>query len=320
MNRPAQPGRWLHRYAVTTAVATFFLVVAGGLVTSTGSGLAVPDWPLSYGMLFPPMVGGIFYEHGHRMIAGTVGLMTLGLALWLWRSERRAWLRWVGVVAVVAVLTQAVLGGITVLWLLPTPVSVSHAGLAMAYFSLMASLALLTSPGWRRPVSRVRLHGHLPLPRLAVLTAAVTYVQILLGATVRHAGAGLACPDFPLCRGALVPAGAGTGVALQLAHRAGALVVAGLVLGLAWRVWTRHRDCADLRLLSGLAVALVALQVVLGAYSVWQELHVVTTTTHVAGGALLLVTTVLASLQAHRRFVVAPASAETTVAGGEALA
>lgn len=320
MTRPAEPSRWLHRYAVVTAVATFFLVIAGGLVTSTGSGLAVPDWPLSYGMLFPPMVGGIFYEHGHRMVAGLVGLMTVGLALWLWRRERRSWLRWLGLLAVVAVLTQAALGGITVLWFLPTPVSVGHAGLAMAFFSLMASLALLTSPGWRRPVSRSHADGILPLPRLALLTAVATFTQILVGAAVRHTGSGLACPDFPLCEGALVPTGAGTDVALQLAHRAGALLVAGLVSWLAWRVWTTHAERRELRLLSGLAVGLVILQMFLGALSVWQELHVVTTTAHVAGGALLLATTVLACLQAYRRFVPRRTPAETPVTEGEALA
>src|SRR5207237_5113122 len=110
---------WLHRYAVLWSFCTLFLVVAGGLVTSNDAGLSVPDWPLSYGKLMPPMEGGIFYEHGHRMIASMVGLFTIVSTVWLWKTESRKWLRWLGVFALLAVITQGVLGGLTVLMLLP---------------------------------------------------------------------------------------------------------------------------------------------------------------------------------------------------------
>src|SRR6476646_10088864 len=120
----APRSRALHRYAVLTAAATLFLIVAGGLVTSTESGLSVPDWPLSYGMLMPPMVGGVFYEHGHRMAATTVGFLTLVLAVWTARAEPRPSVRRLAWGALAAVITQGVLGGLTVLYLLPTPVSV----------------------------------------------------------------------------------------------------------------------------------------------------------------------------------------------------
>ena len=140
---------WLHRFAVSTAGATLLLIVAGALVTSNQAGLAVPDWPLSYGTWMPPMVGGIFYEHGHRMIGASVGLLTIILALWLWRAERRSWLRRVGFIGVAAVVLQGVLGGITVLYLLPWPVSVGHASLAQLFFCLTVSLALFTSQGWQ---------------------------------------------------------------------------------------------------------------------------------------------------------------------------
>src|SRR3990167_2457625 len=126
----------LRRYAQFTAIATFVLLIAGGLVTSTDSGLAVPDWPLSYGMWFPPMVGGIFYEHGHRMIAGVVGLMILGLAAWLWMRETRRWVRVLGYSAAGAVVLQALLGGLTVLLLLPPSVSIAHACLGQGVFVL----------------------------------------------------------------------------------------------------------------------------------------------------------------------------------------
>ena len=104
----------LHRFAVFTALCTTFLIFAGGMVTSTESGLAVPDWPLSYGMFFPPMVGGIFYEHGHRMVASFVGFLTVILSVWAWRKETRGWVRWWALGALGAVIAQGILGGITV--------------------------------------------------------------------------------------------------------------------------------------------------------------------------------------------------------------
>ena len=117
-----------------TALSTLFLIFAGGMVTSTGSGLAVPDWPLSYGTLFPPMIGGVFYEHGHRMIATVVGFLTLCLAVWLWFKEERQWVKVLGLCCLGAVIVQGLLGGITVLFYLPTLVSVAHGVLAQTFF------------------------------------------------------------------------------------------------------------------------------------------------------------------------------------------
>src|ERR1700681_4778369 len=125
---------WLHRYAVLLAVCTLFLVVAGASVTSKEAGLSVPDWPLSYGQVMPPMVGGVFFEHGHRMVATTVGMLTIGLVIFLARAERRAWMRKLGWIALAAVVAQGVLGGLTVLLLLPPAVSISHACLAQLFF------------------------------------------------------------------------------------------------------------------------------------------------------------------------------------------
>jgi cytochrome c oxidase assembly protein subunit 15 len=126
--------RGLHRWSLLLAFCTLLLVVAGGLVTSRDAGLSVPDWPLSYGKLMPPMEGGILYEHGHRMVATTVGMFTIVSMVWLLRVERRKWLRVLGVVALVAVITQGVLGGLTVLYLLPWWISSSHATLAQLFF------------------------------------------------------------------------------------------------------------------------------------------------------------------------------------------
>jgi cytochrome c oxidase assembly protein subunit 15 len=125
----------LHRWALFTTCCTAFLIFVGGLVTSTDSGLAVPDWPLSYGMLFPPMVGGIFYEHGHRMAAAFVGFLTVILAIWTCVKEDRSWVRWLSLTALAAVVLQGILGGLTVLYLLPASISMTHACLAQTSFA-----------------------------------------------------------------------------------------------------------------------------------------------------------------------------------------
>src|SRR5690242_10519693 len=179
---------WLHRYAVLWSFCTLFLVVAGGLVTSNDAGLSVPDWPLSYGKLMPPMTGGIFYEHGHRMVATTVGLLTIGLVIWLWRAERRRWLRLLGLAALGAVIAQGVLGGMTVIFLLPRPVSISHACLAELFFSTTVAIAVFTSRSWMRGPREVGDHG---LFGIAGLAAATIFCQVALGAAARHHALGV---------------------------------------------------------------------------------------------------------------------------------
>ena len=197
----------LHRYSQFVAACTVVLVLAGSFVTSTGSGLAVPDWPTTYGwnmFTFPPSmwVGGIFYEHGHRLIASTVGFLTIVLAVWLWRADPRRWMKRLGVVALGAVVLQGVLGGLTVLFFLPAPISIAHAGLAELFFCTIVSIALFTSPRWKHADNPV---DDPSLRRFATATVAVVYAQILIGATMRHTGAGLAIPDFPLMFGGIVP-------------------------------------------------------------------------------------------------------------------
>lgn len=278
----------LHRFAVLTAVATLALIVAGGLVTSTESGLAVPDWPLSYGQLMPPMVGGVFYEHGHRMVATAVGILTVVLAVWLARSERRRWVRRLGVLAVAAVIGQGVLGGLTVLYLLPTPVSVAHACLAQAFFCLVVAIAVVTSPRWR-PLPR-RLESP---TRLAAIASGAVFVQLVLGAVMRHTKAGLAIPDFPLSLGRVVPPLDSFPVSIAFAHRAWALVVAALVFAAAARAAR-----AGLKRAGFFLGALVLAQIALGAATVLSGKAVAITTAHVAAGALLLGTCVALAIGA----------------------
>jgi heme a synthase len=287
----------MHRYAVFVAVCTALLVFAGGLVTSTGSALSVPDWPLSYGMLFPPMVGNVRFEHGHRLLAGSVGMLTLGLAAWLLLREPRRAVRRLGLLAVAAVILQGVLGGLTVLLLLPPPVSIAHASLGQTFFCIVVSIALLTSPGWKsvsdpRPAPR-------PLPTLAAVLCGLVFVQLLVGATMRHTGAGLAIPDFPLAFGRMVPPLDNPAVALHFAHRVLGLVVAlaaALVAGTA----IRQRVEPTLLRPAALALALVLVQIGLGGVTVLSRKAAVPATLHVLNGALILATSLVLALRSYR--------------------
>lgn len=294
--------RWLHFYLRFVAAATLSLIVAGGLVTSTGSGLAVPDWPNTYGTFmfaFPlsKMVGGIFYEHGHRLIASTVGLLTIGLAVWIARIEPRRWVRALGWTSLAAVVAQGLLGGITVLYFLPAPISIGHAGLAQIFFVLVVGLALFTSAGWRAgrpgPDDRVAV-------RLAQVTPPVIYAQILLGATMRHTGAGLAIPDFPLAFGRLVPPEWTPAIAIHFAHRVGAAAVTAIVLATAGHLLYHHGERRDLTRPALLLAGLVAVQVGLGAWTVLSGRQVAVNTAHVAVGAAVLATSVVLALRVHR--------------------
>jgi cytochrome c oxidase assembly protein subunit 15 len=175
--------RILSYYTKLLVGVTFLLIIAGGLVTSTKSGLSVPDWPLSYGQLMPPMVGGIRYEHTHRIIASLVGLMTLILAIWIGFSESRRWVRWAGIGALGLVVAQGILGGMTVLYLLPAPISILHACLAQTFFSVTVCLAFAMSKEWNES----RSHSSACLvQRPAIVMIALIYVQLILGATLRH--------------------------------------------------------------------------------------------------------------------------------------
>jgi len=286
----------LHRFATVTAAATWVLLFLGGLVTSTGSGLAVPDWPLSFGQVFPAMVGGVLYEHGHRLAASAVGLLTLVLAIWVVVAESRPAVRALGIAMLVAVLLQGILGGVTVLYKLPLAVSVTHACLAQVFFCLAVSMAIVTGPGWGPPRSPALSLGS-PVAALAAATTTAVFCQLVLGALTRHMGAGLAIPDFPLAFGRLVPPLETTGIAVHFAHRCGALVVTGLVAAL---VATVVRTAPALRPLAVLLAALVATQITLAAIVIWTHRAVTPTTLHLVVGAAILGTCVAITLRAAR--------------------
>ncbi len=319
-----KPGKFVRVSTRIVAISVFFLLVAGALVTSTSSGLAVPDWPLSYGKLMPPMVGGILYEHGHRLIAATVATM-VGLqilVLGFGRTDRTTFR--LGLAAFGAILGQAVLGGVTVLFLLPPAVSSAHAGLAQIVFALTATVALRTSRFWSRfteeaPRAVVDPATLAKTSRLALWAAGASYVQILLGAIVRHTGAGLAIPDWPLSFGKIVPTGTdwtATGVLAHFTHRTFAWVVVALVVaaGLSLR---KVRGISAFGPLSTLWFVLVAAQVTLGATSVWTGKAVAITSAHLAVGGLLWITGVLAAVLLARLKALTTAPAPAGAPAGE---
>ena len=313
----SQGYRWLHRFSVFTAGATLFLIFAGAMVSSTGSGLAVPDWPLSYGMVFPPMIGGIFYEHGHRMVATFVGILTTALAIWLWRREERRWLRNLGMAALAAVVLQGLLGGLTVLYLLPTWISVSHACLAQVFFCVTVGIALFTSAGWQAAVEPISETGGAPLKWLVAAGTVVVFIQLVLGALMRHTESGLAIPDFPLSFGRLIPPFSEltvdatdpfpisietfrTRVAIHFAHRAWAVVVSGVLVWTACRVLRAHGSRPELTRPSVALLAQLVVQLALGALVIWTGKAVAITTLHVVVGATVLATSLVLTLRVWR--------------------
>ena len=310
----------LPAFAALVAASTALLIFAGGLVTSTGSGLSVPDWPNTYGWFmwsFPisKMVGGIFYEHLHRLIASTVGFLIVVLAVWLWKAEPRPWVRTLGYIALAAVITQGVLGGITVLWYLPDAISIAHASLAQVVFCLTSTVALVTSSAWKRDS---QLPRDVVLERIAVVTTAAIYVQIVIGATMRHTGAGLAIPDFPLAFGHLIPPVWDSKIAIHFAHRVGALTIAVLILATTGHVFFHHGRRRELRNPAILLLVLLTMQITLGALTVLSLKQFIINSLHVVNGALVLITSLVLTLRAHRsRFAGATANAGSAVGFAE---
>src|SRR5215217_2092320 len=176
----------LNRFAILVACATFFLIIAGALVTSNDAGLATPDWPLSNGQFFPKMVGNLFWEHGHRMVATTVGMLTIVLTIYVLAKEKRQWVRRLGIFALVAVVAQGLLGGLTVKLMLPLAVSTAHATLAQLFFCTTVSLAVFTSRSWMeaRPIHEEK--GSLPLRSMCAVALVAIFLQLIIGATLRH--------------------------------------------------------------------------------------------------------------------------------------
>jgi len=319
----------LHRFCQFLVACTVLLILAGSLVTSHDAGLSVPDWPTSYGwnmFTFPPSmwVANILYEHGHRLIASTVGFLTIVMAVWISMVDSRRWLRWFGVAALGSVIAQGLLGGLTVLFFLPAAVSTAHAGLAEIFLGMTVAIAIFTSPGWIEgyvgPDPRVRpvegttvgpggpvsSGGHTgpSLRFLATATTIVIYAQILVGATMRHTGAGLAIPDFPWMFGHLVPDHWSNAIAIHFTHRVGALLVTLGILTVFAHVRSHHRGRRELMRPATIMVALVAAQVTLGALTVLSRRDPWINSVHVVCGAMVLTTALVLTLRSWRGRIV----------------
>jgi heme a synthase len=277
----------VHRFALFLSCSVVVLLMAGALVTSHDAGLAVPDWPLSYGSLLPPMVGGIFWEHGHRMMAALVGILTVVMAILLGRSEPRRWVRNLGWTAVGLVIAQGLLGGLTVRYLLPPLISTAHATLAQLFFITVVSITLFTSRWWHSDLSLLEESGSPGLRGLAALTTTAIFLQLILGAGFRHGAFGI------------------------LPHIIGAVVVLFLVIGTGRTVRKRFGRIRDLRRWGILLQSFLGIQILLGLAAYWAvvraaqdaqptSVYVVTTVAHVLGGALTLAASLVLTLSCFR--------------------
>jgi len=320
---------WLYRFAVLTAAATFLLLGAGGLVTSHEAGMSVPDWPNSYGynmFAFPisKWTGGIFYEHTHRLWASSVGLMTTILAVWLWLKDSRKWMKWLGVIAFLLVFAQGVLGGLRVTMKMDS-LGVFHGVIAQTFFVLTCAIALFTSHFWIELAAKQKSFSVPRGLRSHVLFVTILiFLQLILGATMRHQHAGLAIPDFPAAYGKIWPDTSPDAIArynqqrieatnvnpitafqivLQMIHRIVALVI---FAGVAAAVGLSVKRLGGKDSLTKLAVfwlALIVFQIVLGMATIWTNKAADVATAHVMVGALSLVTGALWYIIAYGRSV-----------------
>lgn len=317
----AKPPVWLKHYSKVLVACTLFLIFAGGMVTSTGSGLSVPDWPLSYGMVFPPMVGGVFYEHGHRMIATCVGFLTLLLVIFVGLSPVPKAVKKLTLLALLAVIAQGVLGGLTVLFYLPVAISSAHAILGQTFFLLTITIAYRLSDEWYA-LPRPKTHHPYKAKFMKILCSLIglLYLQLLVGALMRHTESGLAIYDFPLNAGSLIPTFDQTmldkinqwrfsnnlvdvqmyQVIVHFMHRVGALVVVTSFISMALWAWKHFKKSPELMKSLYWVMMVLFLQVMLGMITIWSGKMPVPTSFHVAVGALLLGLTTFFTLRVYR--------------------
>ncbi len=283
------------------------------MVTSKNVGLAVPDWPTTFGynmFLFPvsKWVGGILFEHTHRLIASAVGFLTIILATWLWRSEGRGWVRNLGLIALAGVILQGILGGLRVT-MLKDEIGIFHACVAQAFLALLVVIALVTTSFWRSlDEIGTSPKKFAPIRSLAIAITLAIYVQLALGATMRHQHRDLSILDFPTANGAWIPNTSATALAkvnawrdarglsdvdtfqiwLQMTHRFVALLIAIGVIAFCSRIRRDARHVPALKKLSMWWIAFLLVQLTLGAWTIWSNKAADIATTHVAVGAVML--------------------------------
>jgi heme a synthase len=304
---PTPFNRGFHRFAVFTACATFILIIAGALVTSNDAGLSVPDWPTSYGHVFrlPPWIGGIRYEHSHRVIAGFTIFLTASIALWTWLADRRRWMKVLALGALGTIIVQAILGGMTVLHFLPPAISTAHAAIAQTFFCIAVLIAVFTGRKWVEEVHGIVAdNGRPTLLSLGLLSIFILYVQLILGALFRHHG----LPWWP--------------------HVLNAVTVALILTWTGVRALLQFPKVDAVRRPAVMLLFILVLQLCLGFAAfltrvVWSEgapepefSMVIATVAHVAVGALLLATSAVLTLQVWRH---APAAQTQELPRGIAI-
>lgn len=296
----------LNRFCIGMSVLTGGLLTAGALVTSNDAGLSIPDWPLAYGSMVPPFVGGIRYEFTHRVIAGIVATLTVVLAAWLYKVESRAWVRIFGYLALCTVIAQAVLGGMTVLFRQPWAVSTAHASVAQIFFCSLICLSLFTSQWWQEDIPAISDTGSPQLRSLAVWTACATFFQLVLGAAFRHGGSGIG------------------------PHLVGAAIVIGMVFWTAGSLRNRFPSSKPFKICRILLHALVGMQLILGGAAWWSRIAtkdapqpmpvmVYLTVAHVVFGALTLAGTVVVAIVSYRLLTPSPSRAVASNRAQEAM-
>ena len=303
---------WVRRLSKLLVISTLLLIFAGALVKSHEVGLSVPDWPTSYGyqmFSFPltDMIGGIFYEHGHRLIATVVGLMTLILAFTIYYTDHRLWLKKTAFFALGLVIIQGLFGGLTVLLFLPTPVSVIHAILAQTFLMVTILISYgLSKERANRMLNESTDYKVLRFP--TYLVTSLVYIQLIIGALMRHTQSGLAIPDFPLSGGYIIPTfnqemlntiqsmqfESGlpfvtlSQIIIHYFHRIGALAVSISIGWLTWNIIQSRISNERIYRLAGFLITLLIIQITLGAFTIWSVKEPFITSIHVVNGAVIL--------------------------------
>jgi len=281
---------WL---ALATTLLSWVLILLGGVVHGTGSSLACPDWPTCQGTFFPEMRGGVLIEHSHRLVAAAVGFLTLILAILCWRRGE-AVLKRLSFLAFGLVLFQGILGGVTVLYRLPTAVSTAHLATSMIFLATLVVLTFRSSRFFQREASSRSATARSKAAGIWIfLSLIVVFFQIVLGGMMRHLGAGLACADIPLCQGSLWPRGGSFLLQIHMAHRLFAIVVAFILLGMVWKVARSEVSSRGIRFFLVAIPLLVLGQIGLGLWSIGTALELVPVTAHLGVGALLWVSLIL---------------------------
>jgi cytochrome c oxidase assembly protein subunit 15 len=266
-------------------------------------------------------VGGIKYEHGHRLFASIVGLLTVILTIGIVFNDKRPWVKWLSFFALGAVIIQGILGGLTVLFLLPTAISVAHGMLAQSFFCAVSAIALFTSRWWREDCEAVDIPGTASIQKLSIIAVVVVFLQLAFGALMRHTFSGLSVPDFPLAYGHIFPSISNEAISaynqelfhegikwsgdkpvaayqiiIHLLHRYWAFIVGGIVTFLGYKLWSMKSLPRKLQKTGILLLSIVIVQFLLGIFTVLSRKEYIITSIHVVIGALVLVTCVLTAL------------------------